>query len=68
MQADGMGSRSASSYCLDWLIPCSASLSSPPVAEAKLKNRIEALDHRSELPFARHLQKRIQGMDRRGLR
>jgi hypothetical protein len=33
---------------------------------AKLKNRIEELDHPSELPFAGHLQERIQAMDRRG--
>jgi hypothetical protein len=35
---------------------------------AKLKDRIQELDHPSELPFARHLQERIRAMDRRGLR
>ena len=34
--------------------------------KAKLKNRIEELDHASELPFAGHLQERIQAMDRHG--
>lgn len=34
--------------------------------KAKLKNRIEELDHPSELPFAGHLQERIQAMDRHG--
>ena len=33
---------------------------------AKLKHRLEDLDHPSELPFAGHLQERIQAMDRRG--
>jgi hypothetical protein len=32
---------------------------------AKLKVRIEELDHPSELKFARHLQERIQAIDRR---
>jgi hypothetical protein len=36
--------------------------------KAKLKDRIQELDHPSELQFARHLQDRIQAMDRRGLR
>jgi hypothetical protein len=35
---------------------------------AKLKDRLQELDHPSELQFARHLQDRIQAMDRRGLR
>jgi hypothetical protein len=35
---------------------------------AKLKDRIQELDHPSELQFARQLQERIQAMDRRGLR
>jgi hypothetical protein len=35
---------------------------------AKLKDRIQELDHQSELPSARPLQDRIQAMDRRGLR
>lgn len=35
---------------------------------AKLKDRIQGLDHRSELPFARQLQDRIQAMDGHGLR
>jgi hypothetical protein len=34
----------------------------------KLKDRIQELNHRSELPVARDLQERIQAMDRRGLR
>ena len=33
---------------------------------AKLKDRIQELDHPRELPFERHLQDRIQAMDRRG--
>jgi hypothetical protein len=35
---------------------------------AKLKDRLQELDHPSELQFARQLQERIQAMDRRGLR
>jgi hypothetical protein len=35
---------------------------------AKLKDRLQELDHRSEFPFAGHLQERIQAMDRRGLK
>ena len=35
---------------------------------AKLKDRIQELDHPSELKFAQQLQERIQAMDRRGLR
>jgi hypothetical protein len=35
---------------------------------AKLKDRIQELDHPSELQFARQLQERIQAMDRHGLR
>jgi len=35
---------------------------------AKLKDRIQELDHPSELNFAQQLQERIQAMDRRGLR
>ena len=35
---------------------------------AKLKDRIQELDHSSELKFAQQLQERIQAMDRRGLR
>jgi hypothetical protein len=36
--------------------------------KAKLKDRLQELDHPSEHQFARQLQKRIQAMDRRGLR
>jgi hypothetical protein len=35
---------------------------------AKLKDRIQELDHSSELKFAQQLQERIQAMERRGLR
>jgi len=35
---------------------------------AKLKNRIQELDHQSEPIVAQQLQERIQAMDRRGLR
>jgi len=35
---------------------------------AKLKDRLQPLDHPSEVKFARQLQERIQAMDRRGLR
>ena len=35
---------------------------------AKLKGRIQDLDHPSELKFAQQIQERIQAMDRRGLR
>jgi len=35
---------------------------------AKLKDRIQELDHPSELKFAQQLQERIQAMERRGLR
>ena len=35
---------------------------------AKLKDRIQELDHPSELKFAQQLQERIQAMDRRGPR
>jgi len=35
---------------------------------AKLKDRIQELDHLSELKFAQQLQERIQAMERRGLR
>ena len=35
---------------------------------ANLKYRIQELDHPSEQKFAQQLQKRIQAMDRRGLR
>ena len=34
--------------------------------KARLKERIHELDHPSDHQFARHLQKRIQAMDRRG--
>ena len=36
--------------------------------KAKLKDRIQELDHPSEHEVARRLQERIQAMDRRGLR
>jgi hypothetical protein len=36
--------------------------------KAKLKDRIQELDHPRKHPFARQLQERIQAMDRRGLR
>jgi hypothetical protein len=36
--------------------------------KAKLKDRLQELDHPSEHQFARQLQERIQAMDRRGLR
>jgi hypothetical protein len=35
---------------------------------AKLKDRIQEMDHSSELKFTQQLQERIQAMDRRGLR
>jgi hypothetical protein len=35
---------------------------------AKLKDRIQELDHPSKVQFAQQLQERIQAMDRRGLR
>ena len=35
---------------------------------AKLKDRLQELDHPSEPQFTRQLQERIQAMDRRGLR
>jgi hypothetical protein len=35
---------------------------------AKLKDRLQELDHTSELQFARQLQERIQAMDRHGRR
>jgi hypothetical protein len=35
---------------------------------AKLKDQLQELDHPSELQFTRHLQERIQAMDRRRLR
>ena len=34
----------------------------------KLKDRLQQLDHPSEVKFAQQLQERIQAMDRRGLR